>query len=66
MLLLLIRLPSQRRRGREPNKKPNQPPFGKPDREREQKPSAHIKSKQTTEAIANIKQAYHLERRLFL
>ncbi len=65
MLLLLIGLPGQRRPRRESNKRPNQPPFRKPEREREQR-SERINHTKTTEAIRNIQQRYHQERPLFL
>ena len=62
MLLLFIRLPGQPRSKRESNKKPNQPPL----REQEQRSSARIHQRKTTEAIHKTSQVYHLERRLFL
>ena len=65
MFLLLIRLAGQRRPRRESNKRPNQPPLGKPERVREQRSSEHINQVKTTEAIRNIQQRYHQERRLF-
>ena len=66
MLLLLIRLSGHRKPRRESNKRPNQPPFRKPERAREQRSSEHINQVKTTEAIRNIQERYHLERRLFL
>ncbi|MBD2130392.1 hypothetical protein H6F97_29100 [Microcoleus sp. FACHB-1] len=66
MLLLLVRFPGQRRPERDSNKRPNQPPFQKPERVREQRSSEHINQVKTTEAIRNIQKRYHQERRLFL
>ena len=65
MLLLLIRLSGQRRPWRESNKRPNKPPFSKPEKEREKR-SSGINQTKTAEAIWNTQQRYRLERRLFL
>ena len=65
MLLLFIRLSSLPRPKREPNKRPNPPPFRKPDGGQEQTSVAHIHQKKTIEAICKTRQVYHLERRSF-
>ncbi len=66
MLLLLIRLSGQHRPKRESNKRPNQPPFRKPDGEQEQRTSAHINPIKPNVRYHNIRQVYNLERRFFL
>ncbi len=66
MLLLLIRFPGQRRPELDSNKRPNQPPFQKPERVQEQRSSEHINRIQTNVRYHNIKQIYQLERRFFL
>ena len=63
MLLLIIRLPGQRRQRRESNDRPNKPPFRKPERAQEQRSIEQINQTQTNVRYHNIRQIYHLERR---
>lgn len=45
---------------------PNQPNFNESDADSEQKSFTKVESTKLAEAIRKVKQAYHLERRLFM
>ncbi len=66
MLLLFTRLFSYRLTRPESDFVPSQPNFNESQADAEQHNCDQLRSAQKTEEIRHLKQAYHLERRLFM